>query len=587
MDAATVTISNRSPRRDIGVLALVSALFLSLPAATPAPSATVVVRTTRGAVAPVAAAAERLGASVLRRLEAVDEVVVHATRPALVRLAHTPGVTVITDDHALRMASIDWGNTSNSSFGDSSTTTSTNTTSDGTANVVTTATEIGTTDYYRGGFTGRGIDVALIDSGVTPVKGLDGGRVINGPDLSFESQSPNLRHLDTFGHGTHMAGIIAGRDIESAPATSFVGVAPQARVVNVKVADADGNTDVSQVIAAIDWVVQHRRDNGLNIRALNLSFGTDATQDPAVDPLAHAVEVAWRNGIVVLAAAGNLGNNSGRLTDPGNDPFVISVGSDDSQGTTAVSDDVVSDFSSSGDGVHNPTLVAPGRSIVSLRVPGSAIDTQYPAARVGDTLFRGSGTSQATAVMSGAAALVLQQHPSWTPDQVKALVASTATPIANTPGTLQGQGVVNLSAARNGSPGNARQLWTPSTGRGTLEGARGSVHLSRNNVDLTGEFDIFGASFDSSAEATASESGSSWSGGLWNGSTWSGSSWSGSSWSDVSWSSNAWTGEAWSSFDWSSSSWTGSSWSAGFWQGSSWSIMKRLLSAGWCTEAWS
>ena len=154
------------------------------------------------------------------------------------------------------------------------------------------------------GFDGTGIDVALIDSGIAPVQGLaDPAKVVNGPDLSFESQSSYYRYLDTFGHGTHMGGIIVGNDGTS---SGFKGVAPGARLVNLKVATREGAADVTQVIAAIDWVVQHRQD-GMNIRVLNLSFGTDGIQDRMIDPLAHAVESAWRNGIVVVVAGGNGG----------------------------------------------------------------------------------------------------------------------------------------------------------------------------------------------------------------------------------------------------------------------------------------
>ncbi|HXJ63060.1 MAG TPA: S8 family serine peptidase, partial [Actinomycetota bacterium] len=150
----------------------------------------------------------------------------------------------------------------------------------------------GATTYWSNGFTGQGIGVALIDSGVAPVDGLTApGKVINGPDLSFESQASNLAYLDTFGHGTHMAGIIAGRSgVATSGAyvndtTHFLGMAPDAHIVSVKVADAHGATDVSQVIAAIDWVVQHRNDPGVNIRVLNLSYGTNSRQAYGPDPL--------------------------------------------------------------------------------------------------------------------------------------------------------------------------------------------------------------------------------------------------------------------------------------------------------------
>src|SRR4051812_38033299 len=163
--------------------------------------------------------------------------------------------------------------------------------------------------WWNAGYTGKGVDVAVIDTGVAPVAGLNAsGKVINGPDLSLESQNPSLQYLDTNGHGTFMAGLIAGNDGQ---AGGYRGVAPDARIVSLKVGVADGGVDVSQVIAAIDWVVQHRNDNGMNIRVLNLSYGTNSTQPYQVDPLAYAVEQAWKAGIVVVAAAGTSGYQKG------------------------------------------------------------------------------------------------------------------------------------------------------------------------------------------------------------------------------------------------------------------------------------
>jgi subtilisin family serine protease len=248
--------------------------------------------------------------------------------------------------------------------------------------------------YWRAGFTGQGVDVAVIDSGVAPVPGLDGAdKLYHGPDVSFEAQVPELAHLDTYGHGTHMAGIIAGR-ADAAVAgrypgdtTSFLGMAPDARIINLKAADAAGATDITQVIAAVDWVAEHQHDNGLNIRVLNLSFGTDSRQLPKVDPLAHAVERAWKRGIVVVVSAGNAGFNMANggpgLTNPARDPYVISVGAADPKGTTTVADDGLATFSSSGvpgaTGSKNPDLLAPGRSVASLRVPGSFLDETFGA----------------------------------------------------------------------------------------------------------------------------------------------------------------------------------------------------------------
>ena len=272
------------------------------------------------------------------------------------------------------------------------------------------ARNIGVDEFWKDGFTGAGVDVAVIDSGVRPLPEF-AGRLVNGPDLSFDSDGVDDGD-DDFGHGTNMAGIIAGRDpavsldaqsLKNDAKRRFVGIAPGSRIVNVKVAAADGAVDVSQVIAGIDWVVQHRDQDGLNIRVLNLSFGTDGVQDYQLDPLAFAVENAWNHGIVVVVSAGNAGYGSPQLNNPATDPFVIAVGASDTNRTTGQSDDFIADFSSRGEIARRPDLLAPGRSIVSLRDPGSLIDETFPSARVGDRLFRGSGTSQAAAVTSGAA----------------------------------------------------------------------------------------------------------------------------------------------------------------------------------------
>ncbi len=432
-------------------------------------------------------------------------------------------------------------------------------------------------DFYRNGITGQGIDVALIDSGVVPVDGLSApGKVINGPDLSFESQTPELYSLDTYGHGTHMAGIIAGRGngVTSSNYTShdsFVGIAPDSRIVNLKVANTVGATDVSQVLAAIDWVVQHRNDNGMNIRVLNLAFGTDGVQSYLLDPLAYAVEVAWRKGIVVVAAAGNSGFGSSKLNNPAYDPYVIAVGANDPKGTFNVDDDVIPDWSSRGDGTRNPDVVAPGKSIVSLRNTNSFVDMQHPEGRVNGNLFRGSGTSQSAAVVAGAAALLLSQRPGLTPDQVKRILMTTATPLPAADVVAQGSGMINLKAAMTAATPEYVQTWPLSTGTGSLEGARGSAHVAMGESTLSGEQDIFGNAWNGATWSGQSWSGTTWSGGTWNGATWSGSCWCGTTWSGATWSGATWSGATWSGATWSGATWSGATWSGATWSGATWS----------------
>lgn len=442
--------------------------------------------------------------------------------------------------------------------------------------------------WWNAGYTGKGVDVAVIDTGVAPVAGLNAsGKVINGPDLSLESQNPSLQYLDTNGHGTFMAGLIAGNDGQ---AGGYRGVAPDARIVSLKVGVADGGVDASQVIAAIDWVVQHRNDNGMNIRVLNLSYGTNSTQPYQVDPLAYAVEQAWKAGIVVVAAAGNSGYQKGAsaqgLADPAYDPQIVAVGAADGGGTATPWDDSVSAFSanaaSCSSACRGPDLIAPGNHMQGLRVPGSYIDQNNSGGALGDRYFRGSGTSEATAFASGAIADLLQRYPQLTPDQVKAMLSCDKLSSFNW--KQMGCGELDMNKLLNASVPSialSQQYNAPALGTGLLELSRGSDHVSTNGVVLQGEQDIFGKPFASAAMAALEAAGSSWSGGMWNGSSWSGSSWSGSSWSGSSWSGSSWSGSSWSGSSWSGSSWSGSSWSGSSWSGSSWS------GSSWSGSSWS
>jgi serine protease AprX len=425
--------------------------------------------------------------------------------------------------------------------------------------------------FWKAGYVGDGIGVALIDSGVTAVGGLDGaGKIWNGPDLSFDSPYPNLGHLDMYGHGTHVAGIIAGQD-PSGAADGFAGVAPGAHIVNVKVADATGTADVSQVIAGIGWVVAHADDPGVNIRVLNLAFGTDGTQDYRVDPLAYAAEAAWHAGIVVVVAAGNDGL-AHPLRNPAYDPYVISVGAVDAAGTFGTGDDSVLDFSNCGTEARSVDLLAPGRSVSSLRVPGSYVDANFPGATDGTRFLRGTGTSQAAAVVSGAVALVLQHRPDLSPDQVKALLLASAQPLPPKADRCMGAGNLDLHRAfKMKVPDAAGQEFDASDGSGSLEAARGSYHVLHDGVPLVGEIDITGGTWSGGTWSGGTWSGGTWSGGTWSGGTWSGGTWSGGTWSGGTWSGGTWSGGTWSGGTWSGGTWSGGTWSGGTWSGGTWS----------------
>jgi serine protease AprX len=480
----------------------------------------------------------------------------------------------------------------------------------------------GAQSLWNAGYVGQGVDVALIDTGVSRVAGLDrAGKVIDGPDLSFDSIEPTLVSLDAFGHGTHMAGIIAGSDV--APNTSskgcstclgksaytnttkFVGIAPEARIINVKVGAFDGSTDVSQVIAGIDWVVQHRKDPGINIRVLNLSFGTDSLQSASLDPLVYAAEVAWRSGIVVVAAAGNDGLLTMSVASPALSPTIIAVGASDPVGTIATDNDRVPYFAQHGNSTRTVDFIAPGVSVLSLRVPGSFVDQNVTTGKVGTRFQRASGTSQSTAVVSGLVALLVSKFPTATPDAIKAYLQMTAKPVtlldANF-GSSEFVGAVNSWYSGSGSAyvaGSASMtklaavtvVQPTGTGLGTLEGSRGSYHVTNGKTTLTGEKDIFGKSWNASAMSAATSSATTWTGGLWNGARWTGDGWNGARWTNVTWTNNDWAGARWSGARWSSMIWDGARWSGASWSGARWSSGAwegaRWSGARWSDGSWS
>jgi serine protease AprX len=571
--------------------ALTAALAIPF-SASPAHAATletVIVREAPGSTGLIADAIAALGGTVTSTLAGVNTVVVQLPTGLAGTLAGVTGVLEVTTNIGLHLLG-DVGNvlsgTYSSRFGADAALNGKSTLEDP-GSLYGTARLVNADQVWNSGNTGQGIDVAVIDSGVSPVPGLDGAnKIVYGPDLSFDSQASNLQYVDGFGHGTHMAGIIAAHDagvtnVSGASPDAAVGIAPDARIVSVKVASADGSTDVSQVIAGINWVVEHQHDNGLNIRVLNLSFGTDGTQNYLLDPLTYAAEVAWRHGIVVVIAAGNDGVLA-PLTNPAYDPFVIAVGASDHHATVARGDDTIADFSSRGTTTRRPDLAAPGRSIAGLRDPGSLIDTAYPSAVVGTRYFRGSGTSQATAVTSGAVALMLQARPWLTPDDVKQVLVRTAAPLASTGVALdRGVGRLDVAAANRALPLLSHQWSKAATGLGSIDAARGtSIQLFDDGVALTGEQDVQGQPWDASRWAADAMAGRTWNGGWWNGTEWAanawatgtwGSGWTGRSWTGRSWTGHSWSGRSWTGRTWSDAVWTGHSWTGHSWTGRSWS----------------
>lgn len=539
----------------------------------------VIVAGVPGAAAQVRDRAIELGAHIVRRLPLIDGFSATMGVRGVDALRRDPRVLMVSDDRVAKPMSLLGGSTP---------------VNGGLMSDVTRIT--GAQTMWARGYTGKGVDVALIDTGVAPVAGLQAARIVNGPDLSFDYQVGAPAYIDAYGHGTHMAGIIAGRD-DTASASGagctacynasgfsdpgkFVGVAPEARIVNVKVGAFDGATDVSQVIAAIDWVVQYRKSNGLNIRVLNLSYGTDSTQDRNRDPLVYAVEAAWRKGIFVVVASGNDGTTIADLATPAKSTLVYAAGASDPMGTLERGDDRVPGFAQRGTALRHVDAVAPGVSIKSLAVPGSTIATDYPATFDG-RFIRGTGTSQGAAVTSGVAALLIQKYPSITPDGLKTLLNTTAYALYGDSELLRGHGLIDAALAGTVPlPLPGLQL-SGATGTGSLDASRGTARIGVGTSVLTGERDIFGRTFTSTTWAAGATKATNWSSGKWNGNTWSGSSWSGTNWNAVRWSAAMWDGQRWSGQRWSSMNWDGQRWSGGGWNGQRWS------GGTWDGQRWS
>ncbi len=409
-------------------------------------------------------------------------------------------------------------------------------------------------------YAGAGIDVAVVDTGIDATA-LPGTRVVRGVNVSFEpSEQGNAGHGDGYGHGTAMAGIIAGNT------RHFQGVARQARLIDVKVADERGVADVSQVLAGIDWVVTNRKTDGRDVRVLSLSFGTDGTNAASTSPLAYAVEAAWRHGIVVVAAAGNHGDALGRLTVPAVSPNIIAVGAADLSAVEShrtLGRTTVPAWSAVG---HDraPDLVAPGRSLLGGRAEGSAVATAHPDAHEGRYLL-GSGTSHAAAFTAGVVAAALDADRSLTPDRVKALLVATARPLTSADPARAGAGVLDMGALFPEGRLTQRPVTTStdrvwSDGTGLLDGDRGRFVLEDADGErLTGERTVVG-DFDREAWRSSTWTGSTWTGSTWTGSTWTGSTWTGSTWTGSTWTGSTWTGSTWTGSTWTGSTWTNVRW---------------------------
>jgi serine protease AprX len=505
-----------------------------------------VIVTAANGVAAAADAVLSAGGTVEDDLPLIGGVEARVPGEVLVPLSEAPGVTGITVDRRMEFVEYSYDETS-------------------VASGFTRSTEASTA--WAAGNLGKGVGVAVLDTGVSPMPDF-AGRLVHGPDLSGEGTL-----VDTYGHGTVMAGAIGGSGADSASLDKgkHAGVAPGSTIVAVKVAGRNGAVDVSTVLQAMHWVSAYK--DQFNIRVMNLSWGVPSTQDPKIDPLNYAVQRLWQQGIVVVVAAGNSGPTAGTITKPGDDPLVVTVGAYNDKGTGKLEDDGQVDWTSAGptaQGLVKPDVVAPGRSLTLSRSYGSKVEVNNPKALVSPSYVRGSGSSQAAAVTSGIAALLIAARPSLTPDQVKHLLRTTAVPLSGETANEQGAGRIRLAAALTADPGPAYTQTPTATGLGSIEKSRGGYNVVTDCggvlTDIVGEIDTRCEPWD-----PATWTGSMWKDDSWTGSMWKGAEWTGSMWKGLDWSASTWDGSMWKGGTWTGASWQGeSAWTGSMWKGSMW-----------------
>ena len=484
--------STTNPRRRRRGVVLLSVATLALPGTLlrQPHEARLAVLVRAASSAEAARAVRSVDGKVTSELEIVEGVVAAVPRDEIAALDARPGVEVTRDD----------GGTLESVLPGTTYDTETQA-----GSMYTTARLVGAETAWAQGYTGTGVAIAIVDSGVQANSTYFGTRLVAGADYS----GSNNALTDGFGHGTHLAGIIAGQQGTIGAPASFTGIAPSAKLYSVKVADNAGATSLTKILQGLDWVYKNRLTT--RIRVVNLSFGVAAYDDYRSDPLAAAVERLWANKIVVVTSTGNLGPNRG-LVSPAYDPTVLAVGALDTKGTVDPADDAPATFSAGARDAasRQPDLLAPGRSIQSLRATGSALDTltkALPGSQVGTAFMKGSGTSQATAVISGLVALYLQFQPQQTADDVKANLVNYATQPGPWDQLVQGHGRARIVTETPVYTGWGTQGFAPAT-------------VSATTADATA---------DNQARA-ASWQGSQWLGSQWLGSQWLGSFWMGSLW---------------------------------------------------------
>jgi serine protease AprX len=468
--------------------------------------------------------ARSVGGQVAEDFNVIPATVLNVTQSAAVQLAQNPDVRYVTIDGPTRKhAVIDTG-----------------------ALQTTYPLDVEAPAVWNGavdgiGATGNGVTVAVVDTGLD--KKHNDFHMIHRVDGTRRN---NLAHVDgdNYGHGTHVASIVGSRSSDG----KYIGIAPDARVLGVDVADDTGVASESDLLRGLDWVYKHEKD----IRVVNLSVGVGIPESYATSPIDAAVERLWHDGLVIVAAAGNLGTaNDAVFYAPGNDPYVITVGCLDDHGTPAPGDATLCSISSRGrteDGFAKPDVVAPGRKIVGALAAGHkelqvALAHQFSERVTPDGQhIRLSGTSMAAPVVSGTVALLLERFPSLTPDQVKSVLTRSAHRYSGQ--TDNASAIDALAALRAATAGE----------------------FSASNPGVVGL-----PGFNPAAGVgTVAWNGARWTNAAWDGARWTNAYWDGARWTSAHWDGARWTSASWDGARWTGSYWDGARWSAAYWDGARW-----------------
>jgi serine protease AprX len=419
---------------------------------------------------------------------------------------------------------------------------------------------------------GAGVTVAVVDTGVADVADL-AGRVTH-VDVTGDGTG------DGYGHGTFVAGLVAGNGSGSGGA--YAGVAPGARVLDVRVAHADGTSDLVTVLKGLQVVANHPE-----VDVVNLSLSSGSPLPYQLDPLTIALETLWARGATVIVPAGNDGaDGRGSITSPGVDPVLLTVGGLDEAGTAAHSDDTVADWSSQGpapQGVQKPDLAAPGAHLVSTGAIGSAVWNANAGSHVGSGYLTGSGTSFATAVASGATAALLAARPELTPDQVKSVLTHSAYQLRVSQ-LKGGNGGLDLTAALQARTPSSNENAEPFPGDPAVWAALVTALLNGDSETAARQWALIGP--EARQWAARQWAASSWGARQWAGSTWSDVEWMARQWAARQWAASSWGARQWAARQWSDEDWAARQWSARQWSARQWSE-NDWTARQWSARQWS